>query len=66
MHGQSGFLGFDRRLPRLSDLRGQLLPFAEVVDFEPFYPQILKALTCSCSLQLGTPAIDPVRLADHT
>jgi hypothetical protein len=41
------FFDVDERLRRLSDLGDQLLPFAKVVDFEIFRPELSQALADS-------------------
>jgi transposase, IS5 family len=62
MRGEPGFFDVDERLQRLSDLGDQLLAFAEVVDFEVFRPELLKALAYSDGAQGGRPPFDPVMM----
>ena len=42
MRGQPGFFDVEDRLTRLSDLGDQLEAFAKVVDFELFWPELLR------------------------
>ena len=60
MRGQAGLFDVDERLKRLGDLGDPLLAFAEIVDFEIFRPELLRALAYSDGALGGRPAFDPV------
>lgn len=62
MRGQAGIFDVDERLKRLSDLGGQMVAFAKVVDFEVLRPNLVKALASSDGAQGGRPPFDPVMM----
>lgn len=62
MRSAPGFFDFDDRLRRLSDLGDQLEAYGRVVDFEPFRPELERALAYSSGTHGGRPPYDPVMM----